>query len=43
MMGDMHADGTQPHILCVSLSPDILALLQDLLEEDGYRVTTWSH
>lgn len=42
-MGDMHADGTQPHILCVSLSPDILALLQDLLEEDGYRVTTWSH
>lgn len=39
----MHVDGTQPHILCINHSPEILALLQDLLEEEGYRVTTWSH
>jgi CheY-like chemotaxis protein len=39
----MHADGQQPHILCVNHSPEILSLLRDLLEEEGFRVTTRSH
>jgi response regulator RpfG family c-di-GMP phosphodiesterase len=37
-----HADGQQPHIVCVNHSPEILELQQELLEEAGFRVTTWS-
>jgi CheY-like chemotaxis protein len=36
----MHADGQQPHILCVNHSPEILSLLRDLLEAEGFRVST---
>jgi CheY-like chemotaxis protein len=38
----MNADGKQPHILCIDHSPEILALLKDLLEDEGYRVTIWT-
>lgn len=36
----MHTDGQQPHILCINHAPEILALQKDLLEEEGFRVTT---
>lgn len=36
----MQPDGQAPHILVISDSEDILDLLQELLEEEGYRVTT---
>jgi CheY-like chemotaxis protein len=36
----MYADGQQPHILCVNHSPEILSLLRDLLEAEGFRVST---
>ena len=36
----MTADGRQPHILVVNDTQEILNLMQDLLEEEGYRVTT---
>jgi two-component system, OmpR family, response regulator VicR len=36
----MTADGRQPHILVVNDTQEILDLLQELLEEEGYRVTT---
>jgi CheY-like chemotaxis protein len=36
----MHADGQQPHILCINHVPDILALMKNLLEDEGFRVTT---
>jgi two-component system, OmpR family, response regulator VicR len=36
----MNADGRQPHILVVNDTQEILDLLQELLEEEGYRVTT---
>lgn len=39
----MNPDGQQPHILCVNHSPEILSLLRDLLEEEGFRVTTQTH
>jgi CheY-like chemotaxis protein len=39
----MNADGQQPHILCIDHTPEILHLLQELLQEDGFRVTTRSH
>jgi CheY-like chemotaxis protein len=35
----MNADGRQPHILIVNDTQEILALMQELLEEEGYRVT----
>jgi CheY-like chemotaxis protein len=38
----MNADGKQPHILCVNHSPEILALQRDILQEEGFRVTTQS-
>ena len=38
----MNADGQQPHILCINHSPEILALMKDLLEDEGFRVTTHS-
>lgn len=38
----MHADGKQPHILCINHSPEILNLMQDLLEAESFRVTTQS-
>jgi CheY-like chemotaxis protein len=36
----MTADGRQPHILVVNDTQEILDLLQDLLQDEGYRVTT---
>jgi two-component system, OmpR family, response regulator VicR len=36
----MAADGRQPYILVVNDTQEILDLLQELLEEEGYRVTT---
>jgi CheY-like chemotaxis protein len=36
----MHPNGQQPHILCINHVPDILGLLRDLLEEEGFRVST---
>jgi two-component system, OmpR family, response regulator VicR len=36
----MSADGRQPHILVINDTQEILDLLQELLEEEGYRVTT---
>ena len=35
----MHLDGQAPHILVVNHAPEILDLMQTLLEEEGYRVT----
>ena len=39
----IHADGQQPHILCITHAPEILALQRELLEEEGFRVTTRLH
>jgi CheY-like chemotaxis protein len=39
----MTANAQQPHIICINHSPDVLGLLRELLEDAGYRVTTWSH
>jgi CheY-like chemotaxis protein len=36
----MSADGHQPHILVINDTQEILDLMQELLEEEGYRVTT---
>jgi CheY-like chemotaxis protein len=36
----MNADSRQPHILIVNDTQEILDLLQELLEDEGYRVTT---
>jgi CheY-like chemotaxis protein len=36
----MSADGRQPHILVINDTQEILDLIQDLLEDEGYRVTT---
>ncbi len=36
----MSADGRQPHILVVNDTQEILDLMQVLLEDEGYRVTT---
>jgi len=36
----MTADGRQPHILIVNDTQEILDLMQELLEEEGYQVTT---
>jgi DNA-binding response OmpR family regulator len=33
----------QTHIVCIDDASDILTLLRDILEEDGYRVTTRTH
>lgn len=38
----MYADGTQPHILAVNDSPELLDLFRELFEEEGFRITTWS-
>lgn len=38
------ADGaTQPHILAINNSQDVLDLLRELLEEDGFRVSTQTY
>jgi CheY-like chemotaxis protein len=37
----MTADGRQPHILIVNDTQEILDLLRELLEEEGYRVSTF--
>ena len=37
----MSADGRQSHVLIVNDTQEILSLMQELLEEEGYRVTTW--
>lgn len=31
------------HILSINHSPDLLSLMRELLEEEGFRVTTQSH
>ena len=36
----MTADGRQPHILIIDDTQEILDLMQELLEEEGYRVTS---
>jgi two-component system response regulator VicR len=36
----MTADGRQPHILIVNDTQEILDLMQELLEDEGYRVTS---
>lgn len=36
----MNADGRQPHVLIINDTQEILDLMQELLEEEGYRVTT---
>ena len=36
----MDADGRQPHVLVVDDARDTIDLLRDLLEGEGYRVTT---
>src|SRR5215208_4564092 len=36
----MTVDGRQPHILVVNDTQEILDLMQELLEDEGYRVTT---
>jgi CheY-like chemotaxis protein len=37
----MSADGRQPHVLIINDTQEILSLMQELLEEEGYRVTSW--
>jgi two-component system, OmpR family, response regulator VicR len=34
------ADGRQPHILIINDTQEILDLMQELLEDEGYQVTT---
>jgi len=36
----MTADGRQPHILVINDTQEILDLMQELLEDEGYQVTT---
>jgi CheY-like chemotaxis protein len=36
----MSADGRQPHVLIVNDTQEILDLMAELLEEEGYRVAT---
>ena len=36
----MSADGRQPHVLIINDTQEILDLMAELLEEEGYRVTT---
>jgi CheY-like chemotaxis protein len=36
----MAADGRQPHILVINDTQEILDLMTEILEEEGYRVTT---
>ena len=36
----MTADGRQPHVLVINDTQEILDLMQELLEDEGYRVTT---
>jgi CheY-like chemotaxis protein len=36
----MTADGRQPHVLVVNDTQEILDLIKELLEDEGYRVTT---
>jgi CheY-like chemotaxis protein len=36
----MGSNGQQPHILCINHSPEILELLRDLLEAEGFRAST---
>lgn len=35
----MHPDSRPPHILCINHAPEILSLLRDLLEQEGYRAS----
>jgi CheY-like chemotaxis protein len=36
----MTSDGRQPHILIINDTQEILDLMQELLEDEGYRVTS---
>ena len=37
----MTADDRQPHVLIINDTQEILSLMAELLEDEGYRVTTW--
>jgi CheY-like chemotaxis protein len=37
----MTADGRQSHVLIINDTQEILSLMVELLEDEGYRVTTW--
>ena len=37
----MTADDRQPHVLVINDTQEILSLMQELLEDEGYRVTSW--
>ena len=37
----MAADDRQPHVLIINDTQEILSLMQELLEDEGYRVTSW--
>jgi len=37
----MTADGRQSHVLIINDTQEILSLMAELLEDEGYRVTTW--
>jgi CheY-like chemotaxis protein len=37
----MTADDRQPHVLIINDTQEILSLMQELLEDEGYRVTSW--
>jgi CheY-like chemotaxis protein len=39
----MHPDGKQPHIHVINHTPEILELMRELLEDDGFRATLQSH
>ncbi len=36
-------DAPPPHILSINHSPDLLKLMRELLEDEGFRVSTQSH
>ena len=37
----MTTDGRQSHVLIINDTQEILSLMQELLEDEGYRVTSW--
>jgi DNA-binding response OmpR family regulator len=36
-------DGYHPHVLAINNDPDVLSLFRELLEEEGFRVSTHSY
>jgi len=37
----MTADDRQPHVLIINDTQEILSLMADLLQDEGYQVTSW--